>query len=186
MTKTKKTQKQLFAFTKNQTQLLIVFLVFLSFISLSTAFMYRVKYLENATQAAYPLTTWQTGDIVEGDGFIYSLTSVRTDAQGIPSYWELDSNSVFLLARLSFKNTSTQKLEFSPVLTMQVRDETGTTYEVSSAPSIRDSLGGPILPGQTVSGEVGFTVPRTMKSGFVIYAPAQADQHIISTAITLP
>lgn len=186
MKKAKEPQKKQFDLMKDQTPVLIVFLIILVFVSLSTAFMYRIKYLDTTKQAAYPLTTWQPGDIVQGDGFIYSLTTIRTDSQSIPSYWELDDNSVFLLARLSLKNTSTEKFDFSPVLTMQVRDESGMTYEVSSAPGIRDSLGGPILPGQTVSGEVGFTVPKTMKSGFVIYAPAQADQHIITTAITLP
>jgi hypothetical protein len=186
MKRTKNPQKKQFDLMKDQTPVLIVFLIILVFVSLSTAFMYRIKYLDTTKQAPYPLTTWQPGDIVTGDGFIYNLTSIRTDTQSIPKYWELDANSVFLLVRLSLKNTSTQVLEFSPVSTMQVRDESGATHEVSSAPGIRDSLGGPINPGQTVSGEVGFTVPKTMNSGFVIYAPAQAGQHIITTAISLP
>lgn len=185
MVKKATSRKQVDVLTKYRNLFFLSALV-ITFLSLATALSYRVQYLDSRESTFYPNIYWELGDIVEGKGFIYSVADVRTDTQDIPSYWELAEGNVFLLVRVALKNTSDSTLEFSPVSTMQVRSEDGVYYEVSSAPGIKDSLGGPVLPGETVYGEVGFTVPGTMKKGNLVYVPSQPDQHTITTNISVP
>lgn len=150
------------------------------FLAVSSSLFYRYKYVQQQTpSSSYPLATWQPGDIINEDRFIFSFNSARTDTQDIPHAWELESGNKFLMVNLSFKNLQNIDYQLSPITSMRVEGDDGVTYDVSSAPFIKDSLGGPVKPGQTVRGEVGFTVPETLTSGDFVFDPGLIDAHQI-------
>jgi hypothetical protein len=150
-----------------------------------SAMYYRIEYVREyvrartVAQALYPLQTWQTGEIVSNSAFAFRLNSAREDTHDIPHFWELVPGQKYVMVNLTFKNTSQETYHLSPIRTMQLRDASGTLYQVTSAPYIQDSLGGPVAPGQTVSGEVGFTVPAAAKDINFIFEPHVLNAHTI-------
>jgi hypothetical protein len=146
-----------------------------------SAVYYHIEYVREytAAQTSYPLHAWQTGEIVTHSAFAFRLNSVREDTHDIPHVWELAPGQKYVMVNVSFKNTSRETYQLSPIRTMQLRDASGTLYQVTSAPYIQDSLGGPVAPGQTVSGEVGFTIPVTAKDINFIFEPHVLNAHTI-------
>ena len=92
-----------------------------------------------------------------------SFNSVSFDAVGMPNVWTPGEGKQFAMIDLTVVNQKADVLHFSPVSCLTLQDEAGTVYEVTSAPNLKSGLGGPIASGQSATGQVGFTVPVTVK-----------------------
>lgn len=164
---------------------LAVLLVFFAVAVFSSIF-YKVKLVQEQQKfSSYPLQAWQPGEIVQDSRFAFSFNSVRTSKQGIPHFWEAPSGKHFVLVNVSFKNNLNTDFHLSPISSMKIRGSDNIDYPVSSAPTIKNSLGGPVSAFQTVRGEVGFTLPSDIKTGTFIINPAIVGAHQISVHFSL-
>ncbi len=154
------------------TKLILIILAGFAVLSISAAAYFRLLYVSETNRInTYDQTTWQQGEIIIDDRFAFSFNGIRTDESEIPGIWELEENNHFVIVNVSFKNTSEQTYQMSPITTMQIKDESGRYYTVSSATALRNSIGGPVEPGQTIVGEVGFTMPKAVKNGTFLFTP---------------
>jgi hypothetical protein len=165
--------------------LLIAVALLLFFITAISGVYYRLQLVAQQTKTDYPLQVWQQGEIVVDDRFAFSFNSVRTDTKDIPRVWELPSGFQYVMVNVSFKNTTTNDYHLSPIKSMHIQDEQNRTYDVTSAPTIKNSLGGPVKTGQTVTGEVGFTLPVGVTKGSFIFNPNLPDAHQIRVQFSL-
>lgn len=107
----------------------------------------------------YPHQAWNKGEIIAGKDIVFTVLTTRTDTQAVPQYWPLPDGHHFVLVKVAFKNRTSTAYQLSPVTSMTLVDAAGTQYPVTGAPYALDPVGGLVAPGQTVTGEVGFTVP---------------------------
>jgi hypothetical protein len=152
-----------------------------------TAVYYRYRYLrEKNTLHTYANKLWTPGEIIIDDRFAFSFESVRTSTVQVPHFWELPANSRFVIVRLSFKNNMKSVFHMSPIASMHLSLGNGSVVQVSSAPDIKEALGGPVESGKTVSGEVGFIVPADIKDADLIFDTKLPDAHLIRVAFSVP
>ncbi len=144
----------------------------------SVYYRYKFVNLQHKIET-YELKNWSEGELVTDSRFVFSFNDAHTDSREIPHVWELGSGQQYLIINMTFKNTSGIVYQLSPISYMQILGNDGETYKVSSAPFIKNSLGGPVEPGQTVRGEVGFTIPTTLSSGDFVFDPGLVDAHQI-------
>lgn len=130
--------------------------------SLSAAVYYRFKFVSVAANSDnyYAFKVWQPNDIVESKDIAFSFNGARADTTSIPNFWVLESGKKYVIVDASFKNKMDADYQLSPVMSMKLIDDAGNEYGVTSAPAITSGLGGPVAPGVTSRGEVGFTVPQ--------------------------
>lgn len=179
---TKKAKKQV---TQSQFIAAVLALVFFA-LAVGTSVYYRYKYVTTKNQLhTYALKTYSPGEIVVDDRFAFSFNSVRTDTSTVPGFWELAEGDRFVLVSMTFTNRSDDVFELSPISLMHLIDGAGMSYDVTSAPAIKDSLGGPVKPGQTVRGEVAFTLPASTTSATFTFDPRLVDAHLIRVKFNL-
>lgn len=166
--------------------IIILVLAILFALMTATAFYYRYQFvIESKSIDSYNQQTWNEGEIIIDDRFAFSLNSVYSDTTEIPNFWELNDGDRFVLVNISFKNTSSVDYQLSPITSMQILDVVGNVYTVSSAPAIKNPLGGAVLPGVTVRGEVGFEIPEDVTQAKFIFNPNLEGAHLIEVNIVL-
>lgn len=181
----KKRKKSLDTHTNKKLFSVLAILIVL-IISLFFGGFYRYKYVTlKSTVSTYPLQIWQPGEIVNDDRFIFSFNSARSDSKDIPTVWELPPDQVYVIVNVSLKNLTNADYQLSPITSMHIEDDNRNVYNVSSAPFIKDSIGGPVSPDQTVRGEVGFTLPTNVKSGTFIFNPGLPNAHQIRVPFSI-
>ncbi len=155
-------------------------------IAVFSAVFYRYQTIKLKTIVnTYQLKQWQPGEIIQDDRFSFSFNSVRYDTVQVPGFWELEQGKQFVIVNISFKNNSSITYQLSPITSMTILDDNANNYHVSSAVDIHNSLGGPVNPGETVRGEVGFTLPDSIHSGQFIFNPNLQDANQISVRFKL-
>lgn len=149
---------------------LVALLLFIT--SVVSAIAYRIAYNhELATIQSYPYKHWAVGDIVVSDNLAFRVNSVRTDQTQVPGYWELADGTQYVILNLSFTNRTDKEYVLSPIQTMFIEDETGKQYGVTSAPALVTGFGGQVKPNESVTGEVGLTVPKSLTKGVFVFEP---------------
>lgn len=129
--------------------------------------------------------TSQVGDLVIRKDIAMEVSSVRSDRVMIPEYWQLADDKKFVILDITFKNRMNHSYGLSPINTMRLIDKNGVSYEVTSAVSITNGLGGEVLSGQTVNGEVGFTVPISQNEFTFEFIPNVGNKKTIITNFVL-
>lgn len=157
----------------------VLLLVFAGMAVSTIYYKFQYAHVNSVVHAQYALKVWQPGEIIGNSDFMFRFNSARSDTHTIPHMWELADGQKFVIVNVSFKNTTGVVYHLSPIKTMQLKDASGKLYSVTSAPYIQDSLGGPVAPGQTVSGEVGFTVPTGATDLQFVFEPRIANAHTI-------
>lgn len=163
-------------------------IAFILVIALSSAVYYRYKFVQSSNVNAadyYGYKTWSPNEIVVSRDIAFSFNGARTDRTTVPGFWELESGSKYVIVDVSFKNSTNKPYQLSPILSMKLTDESGKDYSVTSSPAITKGLGGQVAPGDTMSGEVGFTVPDSAKKFTFVFEPYVASSAPISVAFTV-
>jgi hypothetical protein len=74
------------------------------------------------------------------------------------------------MVQVKIKNKTEKVVSFLPVLQTYLRDGNGVKYEITTAPNIKQAaVAGPIAPGDTVSGQIGFQVPVAVQGRLKFY-----------------
>ncbi len=179
----KYTKKQKKLFMRKVSLLGVILMTALFTVAVVSAVYFRVKYVNEKIN--YPFQVWQPGEIVMNRDIAFSLNAMRTDEIQIDGMWELPDEHQFVLVNISFKNMSEDTYHLSPIKTMKIKDINDNIYEVSSAPSIQDSLGGPVESGKTVRGEVGFILPKNITDATFVFSPTIHGSNDIHVAIEI-
>ncbi len=152
----------------------------------TVAVYYRVHGLDTEeVYHTYPLKVWQQGEIVSSDSIAFRVNSLRTDTVQVPGYWELPDGGQFVVLSLTVTNKTDAPYILSPITTMHLKDQAGTQYQVSSAPSITQAFGGELPAGQSVTGEVGFITQKGATSLQLFYDPRTSGDQTIITNLKL-
>lgn len=172
------------------TQLLVAvcLVAFVLLASLSAAVYYRYKYIQGSQANAsnyYGYKTWSPDEIVVSRDIAFSFNGARTDKTTVPGFWDLEPDSKYVIVDVSFKNSSSKPYQLSPILSMKLTDDAGKDYSVTSAPAITKGLGGQVNPGETMRGEVGFTVPDPAKKFTFVFEPYVVSSAPISVNFTV-
>lgn len=146
------------------------------------ALVYRLELINSENNIDL---TSQVGDLVIRRDIALEVNSVRSDRTIIPGYWQLAENKKFVIVDITFKNRTNKNYSLSPITTMKLIDKDGVNYEVTSAVSITNGLGGEVLPDQTVTGEVGFTVPISQNEFEFEFRPTIGSKKTIVTNFVL-
>lgn len=127
----------------------------------------------------YPFKTWQLNDKIKDQKLEFTTHSVSDDSVGMPGFWAPSKDETFIVVSMSFTNRTGKVYHLSPVQTMKLRDSNNHEYAVTSAPTIKTGLGGPVRNGETTTGEVGFIVPKAASGLQLIFDPRIVDENII-------
>ena len=141
-----------------------ILIIVLLAVSISSAIYYRYKYVTAIVPSSedhYAYKVWQPYDIIESKDIAFSFNGSRLDSTQVTGFWELPEGQQYVVVDVSFKNKTNDFYQLSPVSSMYLKDSAGKEYRVTSSPSITSGLGGQVTPGDTMRGEVGFTVPKT-------------------------
>lgn len=107
-----------------------------------------------------------------------TFSTITYDDVGIPPVWIPGEGQQFVMIELTVANKSGEVFHFSPVAQLMLTDSSGKTYEVTSAPKLINGLGGPIDPGVTLTGQVGFTVPKNVENLRLTYTSKNSQEII--------
>jgi len=168
-------------------QFVIVMLCVIAVMFGSLALLYRWQYLieSDSNSVEYSSNSVNQGDIVVRKDYAMVVTGVKSDRTQIPNYWQLNDDQKFVIVDLSFKNRTISSYSMSPISSMQLVDESGKHYDVTSAVSITNGLGGEVAPQATVRGEVGFTVPNNLNKFEFVFRYKPNTSQLLKTTINL-
>jgi len=103
-------------------------------------------------------TTFKVGDVIKDGDLQVTVTKVQAPFQSTNEF-EKPANGQYLVASVSMENTGAKPATVSSMLSFELRDTDGQTYNetiVSSAPKPPD---GTIAPGDKLAGGLTFDVP---------------------------
>ena len=160
----------------------IVVAVFLLVLSLVQGLQYRYDYIQLKNQR-YPLKVWKLGDAIDDQKLVFVTSSIVSDDKGIEEIWQPPEGQKFIVVNMSFKNKTGVDYQLSPVSTMKLKDSDNLEYEVSSAPVIKNGLGGVVKNGETATGEVGFLAPKSAKNLKLFFDPRVANEQTIIVSL---
>ena len=75
----------------------------------------------------YGYKTWSPDEIVVRD-IAFSFNGARNDKTTVPGFWDLEPDSKQCYRRRSFKNSSSNLTQLSPILSMKLTDDAGKDY----------------------------------------------------------
>lgn len=159
---------------RRSTRALLLTWAILTIFATASAVYYRYQSAAQTQPKAsdfYSYKAWAKGDIIENKDIAFTLSSTRTSTQAVPQFWPLPEGHHYVMATVSFKNKTNAVYELSPITSMYLADSNGTQYPVTGAPFSVHPVGGPVAAGQTMSGEVAFTVPDNASNLSFFFRP---------------
>ena len=110
---------------------------------------------------------YEVGEKISTGALSFTVEKFRHDPQGAGPL-SPKVGYEFLIPTIVLSNTSESPFDFSPLLSLYVKDSFGNVYPESAIPSEGGQLSGPLLPHDILREEVGFEVPLGA-SGLVLY-----------------
>lgn len=99
------------------------------------------------------------------NGFTFAVHSVRFQEISDP----LEEGYVYLIADVSFTNSSPHAVMVLPVFQVFVRDELGTTYTMTPIEITQPIIAGELARGAVNRGELAFVVPKNAEDLSLIF-----------------
>jgi hypothetical protein len=105
--------------------------------------------------------TFSVGDIIEAGEITLTVNEVTFPVGD--EFTQPEENKKFVVVDVSFTNNGSESANVSSLLQMEVKDDTGQTYEVDIMASVASggsTPDGEISSGETIRGQVGYQVPN--------------------------
>ncbi len=101
-------------------------------------------------------------DLGATDAYDVSVSSVGVSEANDPAF-PLEQDETLLSMNFNITNRTTLKQEFIPTTQLFVRSREGTYYQMHPSVSIQDPISASsIEPGQTISGQISFAIPKRL------------------------
>ncbi len=137
----------------------------------------------NKAGQPYPYKTWNMNETVQDKKLSFTTTSTKEDPIGAPGFWAPAPDETFLIINMSYKNKTNEVYHLSPINYMKLKDNNNQEFPVTSAPSLTQGFGGPVNPGETMTGQVGFIVKKSSKGLKLIFDPHLVNENIIEVSL---
>ncbi len=118
------------------------------------------------------LTTHQQG-ITDGYDVMIKDVGVSNEADRA---FPLESDEVLLTMSLEITNRTNSQQDFVPVSQIYVRSKDGDYFQLHPSSHVKTPIAaGAILPGQTISGQISFAIPKRLSKPLLYIDPAWDD-----------
>lgn len=99
--------------------------------------------------------------------YTITLSDVALSDKHDPAF-TLDDNENMLVAKLTITNNSPTNQDLYPVNQIYIRTQDGLYYQMHPSMYVTEPMrAGQVSPGQTISGQVSFAIPKAVKQPFL-------------------
>ena len=109
------------------------------------------------SEAAEPSTSAGIGDTVTQNGVSMTVNSVRTTTEG--AFGSGPEEDVYLIIDATIENNTDDSLNLSALLSYDLRGSDSYSYDVDIFVDTKGDLGGEVMPGSRLRGEIAYDVP---------------------------
>lgn len=162
----KKTARSKPAPDKQRLLMLLTVMGMIIFVITAVLFVRRVARI-SSQNAASGIIKASVSQSTSNGVFEVTLEGVRT-AEAIPGYFEIPAEHDALCVALKIKNISGSEKKFIPVVEVTVDGK--ISYPIEPVPTC-GGIGGPLQPGEELSGELGFIIPKSERDLSFTYRP---------------